>query len=172
MLIALLASLLLAPGLQEEDDKGGIQAGAWEVGIETSLFFQGGESESFRWSMEGAIGYFLTDHWALGLTAQVGYEKEEIGARSEAEFTGTVRYHFQPDERWVPFVGLQAGVRFDDPREGPSEISFLFGPEVGFHWFLNKARDLSLNVTYELGFVASTLGNPSHELSIGFSRFF
>ncbi len=116
--------------------------------------------------------YFVTNHWALQLIAASTHHRISAGDTSLGHVdvgnawvlppTLTVQYHFLPDDRFSPYVGVGVTVAFfyaTDPS-GPVINKFSLdttaGPalDIGFdynfsgHWFANvDAKQMFLNTT-------------------------
>jgi outer membrane protein len=116
--------------------------------------------------------YFLTNHWALQAIAGSTHHHVSAGDTSLGHVdvgnvwvlppTLTVQYHFLPDDRFSPYVGLGVTVAFfyatspSEPTIQKFSLSTAAGPalDIGFdynfsgHWFANfDAKQIVLNTT-------------------------
>ncbi|HTI03169.1 MAG TPA: OmpW family outer membrane protein [Acidisoma sp.] len=132
--------------------------------------------------------YFLTNHWALQLIAASTHHRISAGDTSLGHVdvgsawvlppTLTVQYHFLPDDRFSPYVGLGVTVAFfyatsaAEPTIQKFSLSTTAGPtlDVGFdynfsgHWFANfDAKQMFLNTTANID---SAVGHVSAKTAL------
>jgi outer membrane protein len=123
--------------------------------------------------------YLLTNHWALQLIAastehrisagDTALGHVDVGSAWVLPPTLTVQYHFLPDRRFSPYVGVGVTVAFfyatqpSEPVVTKFSLSTTAGPalDVGFdynfsgHWFANfDAKQMFLNTTANIDSVA------------------
>ncbi|MCB8876453.1 OmpW/AlkL family protein [Acidisoma silvae] len=116
--------------------------------------------------------YFLTNHWALQLIAastahsisagDTSLGHVDVGRAHVLPPTLTVQYHFLPNDRFSPYVGLGVAVAFfyatqpSEPVINKFSLDTTAGPslDIGFdynfsgHWFANfDAKQMFLNTT-------------------------
>ncbi|MCB8881578.1 OmpW family protein [Acidisoma cellulosilytica] len=130
-------------------------------------------------SPELTLTYFLTNHWALQAIAASTHHRISAGDTALGHVdvgnawvlppTLTLQYHFLPDDRFSPYLGLGVTVAFfyaSDPATPTVQkfsLSTTAGPtlDIGFdyniadHWFVNvDAKQMFINTTADIDSVA------------------
>lgn len=123
--------------------------------------------------------YFITPHWALQAIAastehrisagDTALGHVDVGSAWVLPPTLTVQYHFLPDQRFSPYVGLGVTVAFfyatnpSEPVVNKFSLDTTAGPtlNIGFdynfsgHWYANfDAKQMFLNTTANIDSVA------------------
>jgi len=114
------------------------------------------ESETNTTSLQGSIGYFVTDHLEVNFAPVMSASESEAGSSSSEStsysYFGNLKYNFyQRGSTTVPFVGLQAGITGYE-SDGDTDSAFSYGGMVGVKFFLTE--DISLNL--ELNYLQTT----------------
>ncbi|MFT3785560.1 MAG: hypothetical protein QM770_05275 [Tepidisphaeraceae bacterium] len=105
------------------------------------------DSGGFQFSAD--VRYNFTDQWALGVMQSFGYS--DFGDSSWSGGTriaGYYNFNYEPDQRVVPFVGLELGYLYGDATND----TFAAGPIAGLKWYVNDTTFLFGSVTYEFLF--------------------
>lgn len=123
------------------------------------------------WFLSGRVGYFVSDNiqisgaavisqqedtWSTGPTATDGWVKRSIDVFG---IGGQVKYHVNPTNHWVLYVGGQVLWASVDAEERSSveitdwsrnEKGILWGPIAGLRYELNANNDFFVEYQYHL----------------------
>lgn len=104
---------------------------------------QGSDSGSFNADLQ--FGHYLTPGWELGIRQALNYNFIDGGHDSwVATTTPFLVYNFRFNDRVVPFLGLAAGIAWND-----RDITGTLGPNAGVKFFLTDQTYLGLRYRYE-----------------------
>lgn len=148
-LVVLFSMILLSSLLLAHTSFAAVEEGDKEISVFGALINQdteGSETTTIFLRLEG--GVFISDN------GQVGGAFNNISIFNSFDvtiqiFNGFYKYHFNPEEEVIPYVGGQAGlvlIEFD----GESGSGISYGGMAGFKFFVTE--DLSFNGEFNLLF--------------------
>lgn len=97
------------------------------------------------------LGYYFTDQWQVNLRQGIGFSDSDGGGSNWVGATRVgVDYHFDfgQDQRFVPFVGVEAGYLYGDDVDE----TWAAGPEAGVKAYVNDTTFIYGSVLYEFLF--------------------
>jgi hypothetical protein len=162
-------ALLLMPAVSQavmEHDYG-FDPGNWELTISASAQ-NDRDFHGVAGSIEGSIGYFMTDNLEIGIRQTATYT--DAGVTGPGEGTsmafatdGFVDWHFDLGQ-WQPFIGGNIGFIYGDVNN-----TWEAGPEAGVKYFLNTSTFIFVMAQYEFFFNEGDVGTDA--FSEGFWRY-
>jgi len=141
VLIGALALFLVPAAAQAQ-----FEEGDWEL----TLGGQGASDEDVEaggFSINGNLGYFLTDALEVGVRQNWSYDDDNNGTDVNGSTAGALDFHFDLD-RWQPFVGAVLGYAYGDSTTD----TWFAGPEGGVKYFVNSTTFLYGLVQYQFFF--------------------
>jgi hypothetical protein len=127
---------------------------------------QGSDSGAFNVDLQ--FGRYLTPGWELGIRQALNYNFIDNGRDSwVATTTPFLVYNFHFNDYVIPFLGLNAGVAYND-----RDIVGTFGPNAGVKIFLSDQTYLGLRYRYEWYFnrlnrIDNNADHGNHVATIG-----
>ena len=147
VMVVLSVVLLAVPGLVLAQDYYGFRQGDWAVTLEGSGTSDE-DVDNTTLSVEGAVGYFITDGLELGIRQGIGYaDIEGDDDVLNASTRGFLDYNFNLG-RFVPFLGVTLGYLYGDRVND----TFIAGPEGGLRYFMTTDAFLQALVAYDFTF--------------------
>jgi hypothetical protein len=145
----LLAAALLAVTsvvAQAQEFTGGARHGSKEITL-SGTGTNNNDFDAGSFGVTGSYGYFFTDGLELSLRQTVSW----AGANnSDDSWSGATRiaadYHFLPQSRWRPFVGVNVGYIYGDSVNNTATI----GPELGLKYFVNDTTFIIAQTEYQV----------------------
>jgi hypothetical protein len=111
-------------------------------------------------------GYYLTPGWELGLRQALNYQFIDRHRDSWiATTTPFIFYNFQFNEKFIPYLGADIGVVWND-----RDVTGTLGPNAGLKIFLSDQSFLNLGYRYEWFFdrIHASTGNHVANIGLGF----
>lgn len=136
---ALIALLLIAKAAQSAPVDGDNEVEA------AAGFFHAQGSDSGSFNVDLQYGRYLTPGWELGIRQALNYNFIDGGHDSwVATTTPFLVYNFHFNDRVIPFLGLAAGLAWND-----RDVTGTLGPNAGVKIFLTDQTYLGLRYRYE-----------------------
>ena len=140
--VLVVAALLMLPTLSygyfEEGDK--------EVTL-SGTAFSSGDFDGVDLSVNGSLGYFITDNLELSIRQSLGYTDVIVDSGVNGSTRVALDFHFDL-EAWQPFVGGNFGYVYGDAVSDTFEAA----PEAGVKWFVNSTTFILAMVEYQFFF--------------------
>lgn len=193
IIVAILAFTLVASSAFAA----GIGKGAKEIGAfgsisDTTMEFDGAESESLSATVQANFGYFVTDGLQVGGAVFNQQSKDEFtsgGTTSESETStmgldGFAKYHFyKKGQTVVPYVGAQLGyvssTTTDDEGNESDGTAISYGAMGGAKFFVSESVSFNAELNYKLyeldfdfGGTTATADVTDLSVLLGFSVYF
>ncbi|MBN1359066.1 MAG: porin family protein [Sedimentisphaerales bacterium] len=102
------------------------------------------------WFLTGGIGYFVTDNIEVAGAALWASLEQGTSDLDVWGLGGRAKYHFMPQNQWVPYVGGQVLWASADMGAGADTDGVLWGPVAGARYELNETNDFFVEYQYHL----------------------
>jgi hypothetical protein len=116
----------------------------------TELEFLGGwvsingetsSADTTTWFLSAFVDYFMTKEVSVGGGALGMWSSNDVSGNTNTYgFGGRAKYHFLPDNQWVPYVGGQIFWVTSDTDAGDADGT-AYGPIAGVRYPLNEHND-------------------------------
>ena len=121
-----------------------------------------------------AIGYNLSEHWALEGVGSFSYDVTSDNNHGEGwrvyGVRGDILYHFLPEGRLVPYLAIGGGYLALEPPRGETDDDFMANYGAGVKFFLTDRVALRADVRHILDFNAHDIGShPSRYNNLSYT---
>jgi hypothetical protein len=146
MLLSVIVLLLgcVASAAVNEGDTEVSLLGGW-IDIESGA---AGTPDSDGLLLSGSLAQFVTPNVQVGGVA-LGAWLDNAGTDTDVYgIGGLLKYHFNPGNSYVPYVGATLMWGTADVGNAPSADGMIWGPNVGVRFELNPNNDLAVQYDY------------------------
>jgi outer membrane protein W len=100
--------------------------------------------------LSASVGYFLTDNIQVSGSLLGAWLEVEDTDTSVLGVGGKAKYHFMPENQYVPYVGVQVYYSTIDEEDLGDDSGIYWGPVVGVRCELNEYNDFYAEYQYQM----------------------